>query len=75
MPMIDIADLGAQEPVPGWNGRFLPSERMTFVYDDISAGSSTPVRTNENRCGMSSTASSRSSSAVYEASRMAGASW
>ncbi len=47
MAMIDVAELRAQEPVPGWNGRFLSSERMTFVYYDISAGGATPVHSHE----------------------------
>jgi quercetin dioxygenase-like cupin family protein len=47
MPMIDLGEMPAQEPVPGWRGRFFSSERMTFVYYDIAAGGATPVHAHE----------------------------
>ena len=40
MPFIDTRDLDPREPLPGWEGRFLHSEHMTFGYYTVTAGSS-----------------------------------
>ena len=38
MPFVDPAALPAQEPRPGWSGRFFHGERMTFSYYDMEPG-------------------------------------
>jgi quercetin dioxygenase-like cupin family protein len=40
MPFIDTNQLGSKEPLPGWHGRFLHSQSMTFGYYDVAAGAS-----------------------------------
>ena len=37
MPFIDPAEMLAGEPLPGWRGRFVHSENMTFSHYDIAA--------------------------------------
>ena len=37
MPFIDPAEMLSAEPLPGWSGRFLHSENMTFSHYDIAA--------------------------------------
>jgi quercetin dioxygenase-like cupin family protein len=39
MPFIDTSEIPEREPLPGWSGRFFHSERMTFAYYDVTAGS------------------------------------
>jgi mannose-6-phosphate isomerase-like protein (cupin superfamily) len=34
---IDVVQLPAREPLPGWNGRFFHSDHMTFAYYEIDA--------------------------------------
>jgi unsaturated pyranuronate lyase len=38
MPLIDTRGLPCKEPLPGWEGRFLNSENMTFAYYLVRAG-------------------------------------
>ena len=40
MPFIDTKQLSVKEPLPGWKGRFLNSENMTFGYYTVAAGAS-----------------------------------
>ena len=40
MPFINTADLKVVEPLPGWKGRFLHSEHMTFMHYTVDAGAS-----------------------------------
>jgi unsaturated pyranuronate lyase len=40
MPFIDTRDLKARQPLPGWEGRFLHSDHMTFAYYTIADGAS-----------------------------------
>ena len=40
MPFIDTRALRSEEPLPGWKGRFLHSENMTFAYYSVTAGAS-----------------------------------
>ncbi|MBS1788331.1 MAG: cupin domain-containing protein [Acidobacteria bacterium] len=40
MPFINTNRLETKEPRPGWKGRFINSETMTFGYYDIEAGAS-----------------------------------
>ena len=40
MPFIDTSELTVKEPLPGWKGRFLNSESMTFGYYSVAAGAS-----------------------------------
>ena len=35
MPLVDSVALPFRQPLPGWNGRFFHSDRMTFVYYDV----------------------------------------
>ena len=37
MPFVDPAEMLAGEPLPGWRGRFVHSENMTFAHYDIAA--------------------------------------
>jgi len=39
MPYINTNELEVREPRPGWKGRFVHSENMTFGYWNVSAGS------------------------------------
>ncbi|MBP7001493.1 cupin domain-containing protein [Amaricoccus sp.] len=39
----NIADVAEHDVVPGFHGRFIHSERMTFAYWRIDAGSAIPV--------------------------------
>ena len=34
--IVDDGNAARAEPLPGWNGRFFSSERMTFAYYDIA---------------------------------------
>ncbi len=38
MPFINPADLPAKEPLPGWQGRFLNTQHMTFGYYQVATG-------------------------------------
>jgi quercetin dioxygenase-like cupin family protein len=40
MPFIDTRQLRSKEPLPGWEGRFLHSQHMTFGYYRVAAGAS-----------------------------------
>jgi len=40
MPFIDTHELRSEEPLAGWEGRFLNSESMTFAYYSVTAGAS-----------------------------------
>ena len=40
MPFVDTKQLSVREPLPGWKGRFLNSENMTFGYYAVAAGAS-----------------------------------
>lgn len=40
MPFIDTNELEPRAPLPGWEGRFVNSEHMTFGYYKVVAGSS-----------------------------------
>jgi quercetin dioxygenase-like cupin family protein len=40
MPFVDTKELCSKRPLPGWEGRFLNSENMTFGYYTIVAGAS-----------------------------------
>ena len=42
MAFIDLSDMQEKEIVPGFHGRFVHSENMTFAYWDIAAGSALP---------------------------------
>ncbi len=39
MPFIDTKNLEPKQPLPGWEGRFINSEKMTFGYYAVTAGS------------------------------------
>lgn len=38
MPVIDVASLKLIERLPGWRGRYLHSETMTFAHYDFDKG-------------------------------------
>jgi quercetin dioxygenase-like cupin family protein len=38
MPFIDTQTLPLQAPLPGWSGRFVTTERMTFAFYEVAAG-------------------------------------
>jgi len=38
MPLIDVQSLSPTEIVPGYNARFIHTDKMTFVYWDVKAG-------------------------------------
>ena len=40
MPFVDTTQLETKEPLPGWKGRYLHSQHMTFGYYDVVAGAS-----------------------------------
>ena len=40
MPFVDTRALATREVKPGWHGRFIRSESMTFAYYSIDAGAS-----------------------------------
>ena len=40
MPFVDPRRLAAKEPLPGWEGRFFSSEKMTFGHYAVKAGAS-----------------------------------
>lgn len=42
MAYIDLSELETREMVPGFHGRFVHTDNMTFVYWDIKAGSTLP---------------------------------
>ena len=37
MPFLRPSDMLAGRPLPGWSGRFLHSDNMTFAHYDIAA--------------------------------------
>jgi hypothetical protein len=37
MPFIDAGEMTSAEPLPGWAGRFLHSENMTFAIYEVDA--------------------------------------
>ena len=37
MPFVRPSDMLSGTPLPGWNGRFLHSDNMTFAHYDIAA--------------------------------------
>jgi len=39
MPFVETSELPVREPRPGWRGRFIHSDHMTFAYYDIEPGS------------------------------------
>ena len=42
MAFIDLSGMQEKEIVPGFHGRFVHTDNMTFVYWDIDAGSALP---------------------------------
>ena len=40
MPFIDTNELNIKEPRPGWRGRFLNSQNLTFAHYTTAAGAS-----------------------------------
>ncbi len=48
MPFIDLADIEAREPIPGYRVRFVHGDTMTTAYWDIEAGARMPVHTHEH---------------------------
>jgi quercetin dioxygenase-like cupin family protein len=42
MPLHDIQNLPSKEMFPGFIGRFIHTETMTFAYWDVKAGSTVP---------------------------------
>ena len=42
MEKIDLSDIQIRELFPGYRGRFIHSQNMTFVYWEIRAGSPVP---------------------------------
>ena len=48
MAAIDVSAIDVKQPKPGWNGRFIQSERMTFAYYDIDAGAAVHQHFHEN---------------------------
>lgn len=42
MLFLNLQDLEEKEPMPGFRGRFVHSENMTFAYWDIAAGAPLP---------------------------------
>jgi quercetin dioxygenase-like cupin family protein len=42
MAFVELSDLEKKELVPGFHGRFLHTDNMTFVYWDIAAGAVLP---------------------------------
>ena len=42
MTFLDLAECDVNEPFPGFKGRFVHSEHMTFVHWDITAGATLP---------------------------------
>ncbi len=42
MAFFDLSDAEERELAPGFHGRFVHSENMTFVYWDIKAGATLP---------------------------------
>ncbi len=43
MPSFDLAEIQPREPMPGFLGKFVHSEFMTFVHWDIEEGAELPV--------------------------------
>lgn len=48
MPFIDTNQLTVKEPLPGWKGRFLNSDNMTFGYYTVAAGASIHEHSHSN---------------------------
>jgi len=42
MLFLNLQDLEEREPIPGFRGRFVHSENMTFAHWDIAAGAPLP---------------------------------
>jgi quercetin dioxygenase-like cupin family protein len=42
MTTTNLDDLPEKSPFPGWRGKFIRSENMTFVYWDVPAGTVLP---------------------------------
>ena len=38
MPFVDTSKVEPRSPLPGWSGRFVHSEHMTFVYWNVEEG-------------------------------------
>ena len=38
MPFLNTSNVQPRYPLPGWEGRFVQSDNMTFVYWDIEEG-------------------------------------
>ncbi|HKV37646.1 MAG TPA: cupin domain-containing protein [Blastocatellia bacterium] len=38
MPFVNTSDIRPRVALPGWSGRFVNSQNMTFVYYDIAEG-------------------------------------
>jgi quercetin dioxygenase-like cupin family protein len=43
MPLIDLESLEEKELMPGFHGRFVHSDNMTFAYWRVEEGASAPV--------------------------------
>lgn len=48
MPIIDTSELEEKQPRPGWSGRFVHSQNMTFAHYQVSAGSSVHEHSHPN---------------------------
>lgn len=48
MPFIDTHALRSKEPLPGWRGRYLHSQHMTFGYYSVTAGASIHAHAHPN---------------------------
>lgn len=42
MPLVQLHELPIKEMFPGYTGRFIHTESMTFAYWDVKAGSTVP---------------------------------
>lgn len=42
MPLHELKDVPSKEMFPGFTGRFIHTETMTFAYWDVKAGSTVP---------------------------------
>jgi mannose-6-phosphate isomerase-like protein (cupin superfamily) len=47
MPFVDPTQMLHAEPLPGWSGRFLHSENMSFAHYDIAADA-TPLHEHQH---------------------------
>ncbi|WP_425391907.1 cupin domain-containing protein [Ekhidna sp.] len=48
MPFKDLNNIDSKEILPGYTVRFVHSERMTFAYWDVKAGSPLPEHSHEH---------------------------